>query len=99
MKHVKKISLCFLFIIFAISVHAKEVKEHPLIRPLPGSQLVPGGEHRDFSEYTFKVKDPQSNKIEKKKIKGKFWKLTYRLYDAKGNWGRFPLNSRISRKL
>ena len=86
MEHIKKIFFCFFFIVFAISVHANELKEHPLIRPFPGSQLLPGGEYRDFSEYTFKVKDPKSNKILKKTIKGKFWKLTYRLYDAKGNW-------------
>ena len=86
MKHLRVIFFSLLLTIFAVSVHAQEVKEHPLIRPFPGSKLIPGGEYSDFSEYTFKVNDPQSNKIVKKAVKGTFWKLTYRLFDAKGNW-------------
>jgi len=74
-------------LIFVLSAtHAKEVKEHPLIRPFPGSKLMPKGVYQDFSEYSFWVTDPETKKAVKKNVKGKFWKLTYRLYDSKGNW-------------
>jgi outer membrane protein OmpA-like peptidoglycan-associated protein len=76
--------LCLLII--AGAVYAQETKEHPLIRPFPGSKVMPKGEYTDFAEYTFKVVDPKTNKREKKKVNGKFWKLTYRLFDSNGNW-------------
>jgi len=82
-----KLSLLALFILVStISVYAQETKEHPLIRPFPGSKIMPKGEYSEFSEYTFRVLDAQSRKTVKKTVRGKFWKLTYRLYDAKGNW-------------
>lgn len=86
MKQGQAVVISLLLILFAVSVHAEEGKEHPLIRPFPGSKLVPGGEYLDFSEYAFRVKDPESNKVVKKTVQGKFWKLTYRLFDAQGNW-------------
>ena len=86
MKHIKVVFFCFFFIIFAVSVHAQETKEHPLIRPFPGSELMPKGDYKDFSEYSFWVTDPDTKKAVKKPVRGKFWKLTYRLYDAKRNW-------------
>jgi len=84
MKHIKIAFLCFFFIIFAVSVHAQETKEHPLIRPFPGSKVMPQGEYKDFAEYSFWITDQQTKKAVKKAVKGKFWKLTYRLYDANG---------------
>ena len=86
MKHFKVLFFSLLLIIFAFSVHAQETKEHPLIRPFPGSELMPKGDYKDFSEYSFHVMDPKTNKHVKKTVKGKFWKLTYRLYDANGKW-------------
>jgi len=74
--------------LLALSVPAQsaEVKEHPLIRPFPGSRLIPGGQYLDFAEYTFQVTDPAGKKAVKKTVQGKYWELTYRLFDAKGNW-------------
>ena len=86
MKSVKVAFFMFLLIVFAFSVYAKETKEHPLIRPFPGSKLVAGGDYKNFSEYSFWVTDPDTKKAVKKPVRGKFWKLTYRLYDAKGKW-------------
>ncbi len=86
MKHVKVLFFTLLLIMFAVSIHAQEAKEHPLIRPFPGSKLMPKGDYKDFSEYTFNVTDPQTNKTVKQTVKGKFWKLTYRLYDSQGKW-------------
>ncbi len=86
MKHIKEVFCCFLLIMFAVSVHAQETKEHPLIRPFPGSTLAQKNDYQDFSEYTFRVKDPTTQKILKKNVKGKFWKLTYNLRDATGRF-------------
>lgn len=87
MKHGKAaLALTVFLLSFAIPAQAGEVKEHPLIRPFPGSTLIPGGQYRDFAEHTFQVIDPATKKVVKKTVQGKFWKLTYRLFDAKGNW-------------
>ena len=86
MKHVKVLCLTLLLIFLAVAVQAQETKEHPLIRPFPGSKLDPGAKHMNFDEYTFRVTDPQTQKTVKKTVRGKSWKLTYRLYDAQGNW-------------
>jgi outer membrane protein OmpA-like peptidoglycan-associated protein len=83
----------FLFIVvlatmFAASVHAKEVQEHPLIRPFPGSVLIASINHvyQNFAEYSFWVIDPQTRKDAKNPVKGKFWQLTYILLDSEGQW-------------
>lgn len=86
MKHFKVLFFFIIFIIFSLSVHAQETKEHPLIRPFPESKLMPKGDYKDFSEYAFNVTNPQTKKAVKKAVKGKFWKLTYRLYDSQGKW-------------
>ena len=51
--------------LFTVSVYAKEVKEHPLIRPFPGSVLVHNFKHlyHDFGEYSFRVKDAQTGDV------------------------------------
>lgn len=77
-----------LLFIFTVSVHAQVIKEHPLIRPFPGSVLDRNIQnvYQNFAEYSFWVTDPQTGKKAKKPVKGKFWKLTYRLLDSKGKW-------------
>lgn len=87
----RRFKIFYLFIpvfLFTVSVYAKEVKEHPLIRPFPGSVLVHNFKHlyHDFGEYSFRVKDAQTGKRSKKKVQGKEWKLRYILLDAKGKW-------------
>ena len=77
MNRFKILFLSLFLIIFSVSVYAQGAREHPLIRPFPGSKLIPGSEYTDISK---------TNKNVKKTVKGKFWKLTYRLFDAKGNW-------------
>ncbi|MCJ7819851.1 MAG: OmpA family protein [Bacteroidales bacterium] len=86
MKHFKVLFFFFIFFIFSLSVYAQETKEHPLIRPFPGSVIEPISEYKDFSEYSFWVTDSKTGKRSKKPVKGKFWKLTYRLYDSQGKW-------------
>ena len=88
MKRFKYFYLFILFFILTISVHAQAMREHPLIRPFPGSVLIHNVKHvyQNFAEYSFRVKDPQTGKEVKKPVKGKFWKLTYILLDSKGKW-------------
>ena len=77
-----------LVLVFAVPVHAKEAQEHPLIRPFPGSvlDLHPEPVYQSFAEHTFRVTDPQTGKTVKKPVRGKFWKLTYRVWDSEGKW-------------
>ena len=70
----------------SVGMAAEKSVEHPLIRPFPGSELIPEPVFQDFGEFTFKVTNPQTGKEEKKLVQGKFWKLTYRLFDSKRNW-------------
>jgi len=77
----------FLFIL-TVPVHAQDVKEHPQIKPFPGSVLKHNSTHlyQNFAEHSFLIKDPKTGRDVKKPIQGKFWKLTYVIYDSKGNW-------------
>jgi outer membrane protein OmpA-like peptidoglycan-associated protein len=86
MKHFKVLFFFIIFIVFSVSVYAQGTKEHPLIRPFPGSELMPKGDYQNFSEYSFWVTDSKTGKRSKKPVRGKFWKLTYRLYDSQGKW-------------
>jgi outer membrane protein OmpA-like peptidoglycan-associated protein len=80
--------IAVLAIVFAPSVYAEEVVEHPLIRPIPGSvlDLHPRPVYQNFAEYSFRITDPQTGAIAKKPVRGKFWRLTYRVWDSEGGW-------------
>jgi len=80
------IVLVLLFCSAGILFADDKMVEHPLIRPFPGSELMPKPVFQDFAEFTFNVTNPQTGKHEKKLVQGKFWKLTYRLFDSEGNW-------------
>ncbi len=85
MKHVKILFFSLLLIIFAVSVHAKEVKEHPLIRPFPGSVLAGNmSKHNNFDTYDFYYLNEKTKKREKKTIKGEYWKLLYEVRTKSG---------------
>ena len=73
-------------LVLALPVHAEEVQEHPLIRPFPGSVLDPRPVYQNFEEYSFRITDPETGKMVKKPIRGKFWQLTYRVWDSDGKW-------------
>jgi outer membrane protein OmpA-like peptidoglycan-associated protein len=81
-----KIFCLFVFLfMLVLPAYAKDV-EHPLIRPFPGSVLDKNPKFQNFAEYKFWVTDPQSGKAVRKAVRGKFWRLTYRIYDANGKW-------------
>ena len=86
MKPLKAALLLAAITMCAFQVQAQDTTEHPLIRPFPGSKLDAGGRYMAFDEYTFRVTDATTKRPVKKTVRGKFWKLTYRLYDAQGNW-------------
>lgn len=68
---------------FGTFIHA-EVKDHPLIRPIPGSTLdSDDSESSGYVAYTFKYK--QNGRTVEKKIKGKYWKLEYQFLKDNGN--------------
>lgn len=75
-----------LFLIAGLAEAANDCKEHPLIRPWPGSELEPNCIYNNFNEYTFMVTDVKTGKSVKKTVQGKFWRLTYILYDANRKW-------------
>jgi len=61
-----------------------EEKDHPVIKPIPGSSLYPGsGEYTNYNAYTFKYK--QDGKWVEKTVKGKYWKLDYQFLKKDGN--------------
>ncbi|HHO75928.1 MAG TPA: OmpA family protein [Deltaproteobacteria bacterium] len=85
MKHVKVLFFCFLLIIFAVSVRAQETKEHPLIRPFPGSVLAGNmSKHNNFDAFDFYYLNEKTKKREKKTIKGEYWKLLYEVRTKSG---------------
>ncbi len=86
MKRIKTLFIFILLSIPVIPVHANSAKEHPLIRPFPGSVLIPKAVYQNFAEYSFHITDSKSGKRSKKPVQGKFWKITYRLFDDKGKW-------------
>jgi hypothetical protein len=50
MNRFKVVFFFILFSMFALSVHAYAVQEHPLIRPFPGSVIAPKSVYQNFAE-------------------------------------------------
>ncbi len=75
-----------LFLMAGLAEAAGDCKEHPLIRPWPGSELETNCKFNNFNEYTFRVMDEKSGKSTKETVRGKFWSLNYILYDANRKW-------------
>lgn len=74
-----------LLIVFTLPASAKGVKEHPLIRPFPGSVLAENmSKHYNFDSYDFYYFNEKTKKREKKTIKGEFWKLLYEVRTKSG---------------
>ncbi|MDD4356636.1 MAG: OmpA family protein [Smithellaceae bacterium] len=73
-------------IVFSVSVYAKTTKEHPLIRPFPGSVLAENMSHYSkFNAYEFYYLNKTTKKREKKTIKGEYWKLLYEVRTPSGD--------------
>lgn len=66
-------------------IMAQEVTEHPLIRPLPGSEFDQSrSEHLNFSEYEFRTGTPPRN-YTSQAVRGEYRSLRYRLYNEDGS--------------
>jgi outer membrane protein OmpA-like peptidoglycan-associated protein len=64
---------------FALS----KVEEHPVIKPIPRSQLVPAQSRaKNYASHQFRVK--KGKKAEKVEKKGKYWHLRYVIKDGNG---------------
>jgi len=64
---------------------AKDIPEHPLIRPYPGSVLAENmSKQSDFDAFEFAYTDPATGKKAKKTVKGKYWQLLYELRTPSG---------------
>ncbi len=74
-----------LLIVFTLPAAAKDVKEHHLIRPFPGSVLAENmSKHNNFDSYDFYYLNEKTKKREKRTIKGEFWKLLYEVRTKSG---------------
>jgi outer membrane protein OmpA-like peptidoglycan-associated protein len=73
-------------IVFAYPTLADDVKEHPLIRPFPGSVLAKNmSKHKNFDAYEFYFLNETTKKREKKTIKGEYWRLLYEVRTPSGD--------------
>jgi len=64
-----------------------QAEEHPVIKPMPRSQLVPAQSRaKNYASHPFHVqKEKKTEKVEKK---GKYWHLRYLIKDANGKTDR-----------
>ena len=85
MQRFKLFVVFLLLAIFIIPVQANEVPEHSFIRPFPDSVLATKiSKHENYSSYEFYFMNEDTNKREKKLIKGEFWRLIYEVRTASG---------------
>jgi OOP family OmpA-OmpF porin len=63
-----------ILLLTALLIAIQEQKEHGVIKPIPGFVLE-GSEFKNFSSYTFPVRQKES--YEDKNVKGKYWFLYY----------------------
>lgn len=86
MNHSKMLFLSVFVVMFTVSVYAKTTKEHPLIRPFPGSVLAENMSHyNQFNAYEFYHLNETTKKKEKKTIKGEYWRLLYEVRTSSGD--------------
>jgi outer membrane protein OmpA-like peptidoglycan-associated protein len=78
--------LSVFLMLFAVSVYAETTKEHPLIRPFPGSVLAENmSNYSKFNAYEFYCLNETTDKREKKTIKGEYWRLLYEVRTPSGD--------------
>ncbi len=78
--------LSVFLMLFAVSVYAETTKEHPLIRPFPGSVLAENmSNYSKFNAYEFYCLNETTDKREKKIIKGEYWRLLYEVRTPSGD--------------
>jgi len=86
----KKLSACLALLVIALSalpaIAADAVREHPVIKCIPGS--TPGVDYcvyKDFHYYEFPVIDPETGYDRTTKVSGRYWELYYEFLKDDGN--------------
>jgi outer membrane protein OmpA-like peptidoglycan-associated protein len=75
MKRQKRLGLILGVLLLAITmISFQEIKDHPVIKPIPGFTLV-DSEFKNFASYTFAI--PQKESYVEKDVRGKYWFLYY----------------------
>jgi outer membrane protein OmpA-like peptidoglycan-associated protein len=86
MNRFKILILSVFVVMFAVSVYAQAIKEHPLVRPFPGSVLAENmSKNNKFDAYEFYYLNETTKKREKKTIKGEYWRLLYEVRTSSGD--------------
>jgi OOP family OmpA-OmpF porin len=85
----KSLSYCIFTVVFlfylSTFVYAKDIPEHPVIKPFPGSVLAESmSKYQNFNEFEFTIMNKETNKKEKKKVQGKYWQLLYEVRTPDG---------------
>ncbi|HUX08329.1 MAG TPA: OmpA family protein [Acidobacteriota bacterium] len=69
----------------AAAVGAAIQKEHPLIKPFPGSKFVADeSEYKNYHFYEYRYYDPVTDDTLDKVVKGEYWQLCYSMQDENG---------------
>ncbi len=64
----------------------EDIREHPLIRPFPGSTLYErSSTHQNFNAFDFQVKNPETGRSETRNVSGEYRRLVYHLYREDGS--------------
>ena len=86
MNRLNLLVLSMLLMVVTAPAHAKTTKEHPLVRPFPGSVLAENmSQYKKFNAYDFYCFNEAAKKREKKNIKGEYWRLLYEVRTPSGD--------------
>jgi len=86
MNRFRIVFLSVFVVMFAVSAYAQAIKEHPLIRPFPGSVLAENmSKYNKFDAYEFYHFNEGTKQREKKTIKGEYWRLLYEVRTSSGD--------------
>jgi len=87
MKTIFWLTAMSLFVFFSGSAEVlAESKDHPVIKPVPGSSASSEPDYKRFHAYTFRYKE--NGKQIEKTVKGQYWKLDYKYFKENGEVDR-----------
>ena len=82
----KRLVLAVVFVSLSLAVWAADLKEHPMIRPYPGSVLAENmSRYTKFDQHEFFVTNEDTGKRDKKAVKGEYWRLLYEVRNPDGS--------------
>lgn len=87
--------ICFWFLLPAFHTQAQKTMDHPVVKPLDGSVLVPAqSKQLKFFAHSFNI--AEGNKTTKVEKKGRYWKLRYLIKDTEGRVDKSISNIEIA---